>query len=448
MASYDELDTLIGKLKRAAIDAYMRDGGWDVQSDKYEISSRGPDFTVTRPGADGEGGGNWESNDAFGDLFGILDRDEEFQSAFGDIRERVDNAMQPWFNLPDPAEIAPLVESMRQANRTLSLSASTGGGEATGGGSIAGYLRGIELASDAMSGETIGAFKSRFLFQLEKVVTGHHAITVVLGSALAAQEGLWKEARQTVADTVDQAANAMTAYANGGDPNWEIVLKVAGWAGKGLKAFVTGGASGILDGADVGITILQDVAKSKKADGPSSGFEGLMSSFEKALTQGNDAIKAEEQELQDNIETNMSNIQADQGSYDLAAPSILGVDDDSDLAGLIITNQGLVDEITNVYMPDLKAELDSASDHVWGGFSNAAFQRDGRVGISAFGIDDFQLYWLLTKMLKDLSWEVDNGAVTLKLAIRDIGQADTSAEDELERHADRVRAGSGWEPFA
>lgn len=60
---YDDLDKSIGRLKRAAIDAYVRDKiGGDADSftrnkDGYEMVFSGTTMAIVRPGPDGEGGG-------------------------------------------------------------------------------------------------------------------------------------------------------------------------------------------------------------------------------------------------------------------------------------------------------------------------------------------------------------------------------------------------------
>lgn len=62
MSDYSELGSLIGKLKRAAIDVYMTSEAnfYEVEGDRYRYrgSGRGMTQWCTRPGADGEGGGD------------------------------------------------------------------------------------------------------------------------------------------------------------------------------------------------------------------------------------------------------------------------------------------------------------------------------------------------------------------------------------------------------
>ena len=83
-----------GKLKRAAIDAWMYSEtgwGWEVRGDVYQVigDSRSK---VTRPGQDGEGGGDWsgpvmiwinQRDQRFGTYQAIASKDPHEQAVFG-----------------------------------------------------------------------------------------------------------------------------------------------------------------------------------------------------------------------------------------------------------------------------------------------------------------------------------------------------------------------------
>lgn len=441
--AYENLPTLIGELKRAMIDAYMKSQGWDVRDGNYNMSSSSTSYDVTRPGADGEGGGDWDWNGMFD--IGNDGQDAKWMGAFDQVRSNVDATMKPWLDLPDTeADLTDDIEGMRQANRLLSFNASDG----TGAGNIGGYLTGIHENSDSMSGPTIASFKANFLLQLEKAIGGHHGITVILGGAIAASNEIWVNARQTVADIVGETTAALTAYALDSGPDWDVVLKVAGHAVEGVAIFATGGASKALQGAAQGLKILTAGGgkKGDKASQPALDYHGLSAGLGTALDELSQAIKAEEQALRDNLVTNAENVRNDQSSYDLARPTVLDITDDSE-ATITILNQSLVNEIIGTYMPLLAGELDKAGDKVY--FTTYQAVRDDSIGIGYNGIStEFaDLQFLLRDLLKDLSWETLNSAKTLELAVDDIGQVDTSAEDALEKHAAKVHEGSGYDPW-
>ena len=65
-------DDQVGPLKRAAIDAWMKShsqGTWQIQGDRYtEDSATGGGAYVTRPNENGEGGGDWETDNVIADI--------------------------------------------------------------------------------------------------------------------------------------------------------------------------------------------------------------------------------------------------------------------------------------------------------------------------------------------------------------------------------------------
>lgn len=441
--NYANLPTLIGELKRAAIDAYMKSQGWHMHDNNYSISSRSASFDVTRPGKDGNGGGDWDWN-GFWDI-GDSGQDAKWMAAFDDIRGNIDSTMKRWLDLPDPADLDDDVEQLRQANRLLSFAAAGG----TGGGKIGGYLTGIQENLSAMSGATIASFKADFLLQLEKAIGGHHGLTVILGGAMSGTKEIWTRARQTVADIVDQTRGALDAYAHDNGPDWEVVIKVAGYAVEGVGLFATGGVSTALKGAGQGLKILTDASSKKdtKATKPSLDYDGLMKGLGTAFDELAKAIKVEEQAQRDNLVLNTNNVRADKGSYDLSRPAILDISDDSQ-ADIIVINRPLVDEITGTYLPNIATELTEAGSQAF----QATYQayRDDSIGIGSSGINtEFtDLQWILIDLIRDLSWEASNGARSLALAIEDIGRTDTAAEDALEKHARLVKEGSGHTPWS
>lgn len=440
-------DDKVGPLKRAAIDAYMKShsgGHWQITEDKYVIDTSDTDNYVTRPGADGEGGGDWETDNFIADLFGV-DRDDEFQSAFNDIRSEIDGALAPWRWIPEGSDVAPLVESMRQANRKLSVGAVDSNGVVTGGGAIAGNLNLILENSDAMAGGLITSFKSDFLAQLGKAVSGQHAITVILGGHLAAQEQMWEGARQTVTDIIQNATDAFNAAATGGSVDWKVVLKVVGYAVAGASIFATKGAAKTLGVADLGVKILDAAIPTDEGEttnAPGADYSSVMSAFTRDLEDLDTKITDEEKVIRTNINDNLEQIRADQGSYDLSRPPLLDVSDDSDLGAPseIHIEPILVKEITGTYMPNVADELIDAKSDVWDTADLIGLIRDSDIGVGQYGPSSefHELRYLLIELLGDLGSEVKYSAKTLDLAIADIGQTDSSAMDALEKHAQQV----------
>ncbi|WP_109510476.1 hypothetical protein [Nocardioides speluncae] len=463
--SDEYLNLNIGALKRAAIDAWMNshsNGWWEIDGSHYRIT--GGDATVTRPGEDGEGGGDWDGNFFLTDWIVDGSKDEEYTSAFADIRTRIDNALKDWDHnlLPKPKNIEEDVEQARQAMRLLSTAASTSGGATTGGGEIAGYLKSLNQNASSMSGQSMEVFKAKFINQLESAISGYRGIALVLGNATAAELKIWTETRATIIDSVTKTTTAFNAAANDDSVNWEVVLKVAGAAVSGAKAFLTGGLSGVLEGAAAGLTLISDMAaiSEKEAAKPdSNNYEGIMVAFETSLTDLSKAIKSEEEQIKTNIDTNFGQVQADKSSYDLTAAvvddgnpetkdkTIFEVTDDSQVS-VVVINADLANGIIDVAMPGVAAELAKAADQIFFAGQTKLRRPDG-IGLGTNGPSGeiYDLGWRAAELCKDLEWEVVNGAKMLRAIIEDLGVQDSSSSDKLEQLQASLNEGSGWDPW-
>lgn len=452
MADYAQLSALTGKLKRAAIDAYMKRDQWEVEGDHYEIPGNSTN-KVSRPGEDGNGGGDW-SGDFLQEWIVGGSKDREFGSEFDKIRSTIDTALKRW--QPDaiatPSEFEPLIASMRDANTALALSASTSGGSVTGGGSIAGNIKGLDDETNKMSGDTINVFRSKFVLQLNRVVGGQHALSVVLGAALAAEQKLWEQAQPTIVETIEKATTSFDTYAKGQPTiDWGLILKVVGVAVEGAAAFASDGATIALT-AGTGIKLLSAGQESvdKNAKNPKSPDpDAIMKAFTDALDKLDQAIAAEEGSLAANLRDNYDYVigqKGKEGSFDLTL-DLLGISDDSQAEIHIV--QESVDAIVDTYMPAIARSLTAAAEAVDGASSSIPWIREDSVGYTAYGhwSDYYTLLYLLLELAKDLSWEVTNGAKTLDLVVQDIGRADTDAQDALEKHAAEVKEGSGYSPY-
>lgn len=435
---------LVGRLKQSAIDAWMRGEGWRLVGGHYEISSRGPDFRVTRPDETGAGGGDW-SSDWLGSFFGLVDRDAEFQGYFETIRQTIDGIVAPWLDLPDPDDLAPVVEDCRQVTRRLSGAASTQDGVAHGAGEIGASLRLIEQNASAMSGELIASFKAKFLVQLGQAVGGFHAISLVRGSAIAAQEGLWRSARESVDTILEQSRAAFDAVAAGDAITWEEVVQVVGWAAKGAKIFVTGGAAAAFEVTGLALDVVKATAPPTPTTEPQSpgSYDAAITQLRSAFDALDEQIRGEERLIEENLRTNLTNIRNDRSSYDLTQPPLHDGD------GVLLIQRALVDEIHRVHMPAVADELDEVGDLALTSGIGRFVARDASIGIGVTGpattVGEMNL--LLRDLIKELAWEVRSGARNLELAIADLESRDAQIAEELAKIAERITQGSPYSPW-
>lgn len=122
-ATYDDLPELIGNLKRAAIDAYVRDklapspALFTLAEDHYLITVNsgaggGSSTRITRPNSDGEGGGEATTITT---NFGQTQCDDgDFTSEFDSVREEIKKILELWIGLPNPKRIEYEMNECRQ----------------------------------------------------------------------------------------------------------------------------------------------------------------------------------------------------------------------------------------------------------------------------------------------------------------------------------------------
>lgn len=144
-ATYDNLPELIGSLKRAAIDAYVRDklapspALFTLAEDHYLITVNsgaggGSTTRITRPNSDGEGGGKASTTTT---NFGQTQCDDgDFTSEFESVREEIKKILEPWIGLPKPKRIEYEMNECRQIVFTLADRSSITGGKIVPSGNI------------------------------------------------------------------------------------------------------------------------------------------------------------------------------------------------------------------------------------------------------------------------------------------------------------------------
>ncbi len=441
------LDVLIGELKQAAIDAWMRTAtrpDWTARGDVYRVLGTGNmdymDDRVTRPGADGRGGGDFTSGGEY-----RAAESTRFKTQFETIRATIDELVAPWLDLPDPNTIATVVERCRQTTRGLSGAASTDGGVATGGGEVAYLAARVNQNLTAMSGTLIASYKAKFLGQLGRAIGGMHAISIVRGTDIAAQQALWAGASESFEDLLTMSRDAMRKIADGNRGDWRDLLAALTWICKGVGIFATGGVTTALEVGGLAIDILSETApapQSRDLSQPGSCDEAI-SALRTELGKLSTRIRDEEQALVDNLRDNLANINRDRSSYDLTQPAVY------DSSDVMVLERSLLEEIYAVYMPSIADELDTLAKDVLLTSSLSAVERHPSIGLGRVGPGRTyeELNDLLHDLIKDLAWEVRNGATNLRLAIEAIDSQDAEVAERLRDIASRVGTGSPYTPW-
>lgn len=439
-----------GRLKRAVIDAQMKSIGFSVKPDYYQQAGVGP-VMISRPNAEGEGGGDWAGVEEQEDN---LDFDAaHWKSHFDDLRGQVDTELDPWATIPKPDDIDTLESHLTSAAMFLGVEEVKEDRTVTGTSEIVDRLTLIDEGSDAMSGEVIDAFQKKFLTPLGGAIGGHNLLAVILGGVLKAEEEMWRGVRESVLTAVTTTTDALDSYAESESVDWGTALKGLGYAVAGAGLFATGGVAVTLGLTGLGLSVLQETAPPpEEATGPASNdYDGIWAAFTTALGDLSDGVEEDEVRLRDNLNKNLGAVRGNPGDYDLSRPALLDVDDASALGKdqMTIINAGTVKKISGEYLPDIADDLEYAGRLVDQAVLNSTLDRSGSIGYGTSGPSQEynELRYLLWELLANLEWEVRASAKHLDLAAVDILEADDSAQKELEEHAEEVEGNDGADPW-
>lgn len=454
--AYEDFEALVGRLKRAAIDAYMDDAGFDKVGEKYssvqvvsDPLGRTTSWTtlVPRPGEDGSGGGDGEMICSSP----VPVQSISYQSEFDQIRAQIDTLVQPWRDLPSPARVQTVEQQCVSLNTGLAGTASFSQGNVGGVGIIATNLDQVRTNSQAFTGRTGERFKSHFLGRIGAVCGGLWAMSILATTMVHVQVELWKWGRQDVANVLDTARAAMEASCYGSKQQLEVTLQVVGIVVKVAKEFVPGVAGSVLGVAGIGLDLLQDATATSVPNIELAGatYEEVLKNFTAALTTINEQITAQERLIDETLARNLTSIQEvgktirhpnpgtaaeHSNPYDLEVPPI------GSTKGVRITSYELVAGIWQECLPAVAHELEGLAVTSRDCMTWNALQRNAGVGIALSGpsMRFGELTWKLCEMANDLAWDVKMGAKDLKLVVTAMREHDEASAARLRDFAKKM----------
>lgn len=315
MAEYNDLGTIIGQMKRAAIDCWMSDQGFYPAWGNEETYCKWhwAPYQYFRPGTDGSGGGEGVGYDV------------SCSADFDQIRAAIDGLVAKWLDLPDGSGCETPGTNARSA---ASILGSNGAGSSVQNSGGIGTSN--ATVNDIVLGNMKGAFRSPFLMKyytkFAGIQSGLGQATVILQANYAAEGAMWPAVKVDVATICDSARAAWATQAGlASDANTTLQLTVAGAVVGAVAAVVTAPAS--LTAAVVGLsataagitTALAAVDADSKVDVEGASYSGILSSLQEALQKLDDSITAQETALNKALNEATSTMRGDLGSYDLDA---------------------------------------------------------------------------------------------------------------------------------
>lgn len=425
VSDYEDLSTIVGQMKRAAIDCWMADQEfYPVSGNEGTYCKWGwAPYQYTRPAEDGSGGGEgvgWNVSCA---------------AAFDDIRATVDGVVETWFGLPDGSAC----DAPSAATRTTAsiLGSSAAGASVQNGNAIATSNGTI---NDVVLGNMEGAFRRPFLGKyytaFSSIQGGLAQASVILQANYAAEGAMWGAVKSDVAKICGDAKNAWAAQAQSASAaSMQFQLSVAA-AVAGAVASVVTAPTGLgvvvagLSATAVGLNTALAAVNADVAVGGSS-YDEILGSLRDALQTLSGTIRSQEQALDSALREAASAMTAEPASYDLDAVELANYPlgdgamrmDETD-AGIVSDNMGLVHE-----------QLTEAAAALGTGPSSSPTPRQAGIGLSSTGThaSASQLHGVAAGCLQRTRDEYELGHQLFDATVADFFAADATARQTVQR---------------
>ncbi len=457
-ATYDDLPKLVRSLKRAAIDAYVRDkmdsvvASYSCTEDEYVISAGtmngGSNTTrITRPDENGEGGGKVTTTTftAFGYS---KDASDDMTGEFENIREEIDAILKPWIDLPDPKRIDEEVGKCQQSASKLAEKAQVSGGKIIAGGKIPTKVASIHDELVEMGGVTMETFKSDIIENLGEIVGALYAATTFWGATMSSEHEIFKKTRESVVSAIVGGITIFNDVAEDDHGKLEFALDIANFAVEGFKTFSGIEAIGkAADVASLGLKAIEKIKDEKPKPKTASSYTEGLNALKEALFDINRSVRKSEKALEDNLVSNMQGMYRNRAIYDLKVKAT----ESSEIktSDKVHIDQSRIDNILGPSKHTIVEQLDLA----WTSISNVHMTdcviRDSRVGIGLRGpsskFHDFK--WLLHDLTKRLSRDTQNAFKNFELAIECIQQQDAQSKRNLDSMRGSIEDESGPDPW-
>ena len=449
--TYDSIDTLIGQLKRSAIDAYMREHGYTARGNSYEkiLPNRSVGTSVVEcPHEDGGGGG--KQIIYFTD--GPPSKSEGYSDTFDEIRHKIDKLLKKWKDLPNLREIEIESSKCLEVTKVLASTATTQNGKIVPAGMI--IPANLELIGHklrSMKGETADVLQAKFLIALDAAVGNLNRVSIHLGGVLVAEGKVFSAAHEAVAEAVHEAKQVCDKVARGGSSELKIAVKIAKLVADGIAAF-TGPLGAAYKATTIGAGVssvalggidASKVESSGEVKSDVKSYDQALTALDTALDAINLDIRNGESALSANIVDNIDIITGNRSAFDLSFEPIRS----KEKLLIVVPEDAMA--IAKSHLPPIADELSKTARSALGFSMTTAVMRDEGVGIGPKGPGEMfaSMRTLLYELLRELAWDVENGAANLRSAIELIENEDANSKATLEQSARNIDKGSRIDPW-
>lgn len=350
MPTYDELDSIIGKMKRAAIDCWMADQSFYPAWGNEETYCKWhwAPYQYFRPDENGSGGGK---SVGYGD--GVT-----CEAQFDDIRAAVDGVVSKWLDLPDGTKCADPQSKAATSAGILGASGADPTVQNTGEIGTASLTIHDSLIGNAnMQGAYIRPFHQKYYTKFSSVRGGLGQASLILQANYAAQAALWPAAREDVAKICDDARGAWATQAGlASTASTTFQLAVASAAVTAIGGVITATTIGPAVVGVAAVTFgMSSAVAAAAADASVSvsgnSYESILTSLDTALEKLSTAIKDQEEALSASMDKAVTEMNADLSSCNLDAVDLgdYPLHDEDGTMAMNPTDAGIVsDNMTNI----------------------------------------------------------------------------------------------------
>lgn len=453
MTAYSNVPMLVGRLKKAAIDAYMRSScdsaftDYEVHDDYYMVSTLVPQGQaaapsdsqrITRPGDDGEGGGRTNGDSTM-----------KYVHKFNEIRSAIDEVVGPWLDLPDPQRINTEKAKAFGVVGILAADINMQAGAPVGTGELHKALDRVNQKINDMSGATVMSFGLDFIDPLQGAVQGIQEGVAYWGASLAAEQKMFEKTRYIVVTAIEKSIAMFRGVANRSYRKLEFALNIASETVEAFDAFVE--PTGLLKhGSTVvklGLKGMKKVTEENvKKDAPQN-YESAMKAFRSAFKTIANRVELAEEKIQQTLVDNYEVMEVNHERVDMSMKTLSS--SEIGKADKLKIDMNHIDDIVNRAMPKVSESLEDAAKRISGVFLSDCVRRDPRVGVGESGPSKQfdQLKVLLYKLLADLAWESRTGTKDFELAVHYIQTQDGQSKAALDSFNEQVSKGSGLRPW-
>lgn len=453
MTAYSNVPMLVGRLKKAAIDAYMRSScdsaftDYEVHDDYYMVSTLVPQGQaaapsdsqrITRPGDDGEGGGRTNGDSTM-----------KYVHKFNEIRSVIDEVVGPWLDLPDPQRINTEKAKAFGVVGILAADINMQAGAPVGTGELHKALDRVNQKINDMSGATVMSFGLDFIDPLQGAVQGIQEGVAYWGASLAAEQKMFERARYIVLTAIEKSTKVFRGVADNEYQKLNIILQVVNEVVEAFDAFVE--PTGLLrhgsTAVKLGLKGMKKVTEEDVKKGAPQNYESAMKAFRSAFKAIANRVELAEGKIQQTLVDNYEVMEVNHERVDMSMKTLSS--SEIGKADKLKIDMNHIDDIVNRAMPKVSESLEDAAKRISGVFLSDCVRRDPRVGVGESGPSKQfdQLKVLLYKLLADLAWESRTGTKDFELAVHYIQTQDGQSKAALDSFNEQVSKGSGIRPW-